>query len=1577
MKKLLPLVFTILILTGISGVQYNSVFAQTTNDLPEQIHAPDRLMVKFNPGVSESSQSAVLSSHSASVIDHLPLLDIKIISVPEPVLDAVKNALSKNNSVEYAEYDFAVPSTTIPNDTNYGNQWHLPKINAPGAYDITHGDVFPIVILDSGIDMDHSDLASQIIYPYNGLTLVAGPVDHVNNCGHGTPVAGSAAAITNNANGIAGVGWDTQIIPVKITNDNAAIDGTQCYGWSNGVLRGVEWAVSHGAKVVNLSYGFDGSSGQIQSAAQLLRDNDGWLVISAGNDYGQVSKTDDSRIIFVSSTTSSDNLSGFSSYGNYVDMSGPGSGIHTTINGNSYGGVSGTSFAAPITASVLNLIYSVDPTLTSSEAFDILKNSAVDLGAPGWDNQFGYGRVDAEAAVLAASGTQSLTPEVPPVNFKVAFLGDQGSNTNSEAVLQLIATENADMALHQGDFDYGDNPTFWNNQINAFLGPSFPYFASVGNHDVAQWSGYQQKLQERLALIPGAVCTGDLGVNSSCHYQGLFFILSGVGTLGSGHETYIQNELAADDSIWSICSWHKNQNAMQVGGKNDEVGWGAYEACRQGGAIIATAHEHSYERTKTLTSTTNQVIDPAWTDPNEVRVAEGSTFAFVSGLGGQSIRDQLRCTPTSYPYGCVDEWASIYTSSQGAQPGALFCEFNVNGQADKATCYFKNISGQTIDSFNITSFMGVDIPQEPPISYNQSVSIYENIPIDLTLSATDANGDSLTFSIVSGPTNGSLFGAAPNLTYSPNLGYTGSDSFTFKANDGTVDSNTATVSITVDAIPTSGTLNIRVNSSSDDAEQRITSGVMDITSTDIEIGDDPGHNENQLGGLRFQDIVIPRGATILSAYVEFETDDIDTAITSVIISAQDHDNAPTFTTASNNISDRTTTTALVSWSDIPAWNTVSEKHNTPDISSLVQEIIDRSGWNPGNSMAFIIDGTGSRTAESYDGESINAALLHLEYTTITPNNPPTANAGADQNVNEDTFVNLSGSGTDSDGTITTYAWTQTAGTTVILTGDDTTTPSFTAPSVGLAGETLIFSLIVTDNDGTDSTADTVDIIVADVPVPNTPPVADDQNVITAEDTLVNITLTGSDVESSITFNVETQPSSGSLSGVEPNLTYTPNGNYTGPDSFTFTANDGTVDSNIATVSITVTPVNDAPLAQDDSDTTNQNSAVIIDVLSNDSDIDGDSLSVTGTANLVGGTAVVNPGNSITYTPNSGFIGIGSFSYSISDGNGGFDTASVTVNVIALQEAHVGDLEASKTGKKNWNARITISVHSNIHTSLSGMTVSGDWSGGFTGPDSCVTDSIGECLVTHSTKNNGLTFTISGISGNGVNYDGSANHDSNFNSDGTSITINKDGSIPGPNLPPTANDDSATATQGQPVSINVLTNDTDPNGDALTIQSVTQGSQGIVTINSQTVTYTPGAASIGLDSFSYTISDGNGGIDSATVSVTINELPPVTKVHVGSLVSELSSKGPWNTGTVIIGVYDSGDILQSGVTVFGTWTGLFSGDDSCTTNESGTCSVSDRSRDSGTVTFTVNDMSGNGFEYDSEATQTSFISFTIP
>ncbi len=296
---------------------------------------------------------------------------------------------------------------------------------------------------------------------------------------------------------------------------------------------------------------------------------------------------------------------------------------------------------------------------------------------------------------------------VPPTNFTVAFIGDQGRGPDAEAVLQLIQNEGAHMVLHQGDFDYVNNPDRWDQMITDVLGADFPYFASVGNHDESRWygpDGYQSKLLARLSRVPGATCTGEYGVNSACTFNGLLFILSGVDVLGTNHDTFISDELATTEFLWRICSFHKTMQAMQVGGKGDSTGWAVYEECRRGGAMIATAHEHSYHRTKTLVSMQNQTIDPAWPQPDEVRIGAGSSFVFVSGLGGKSIRDQERCLPTAPPYGCNGEWASIYTSNQGANYGALFCSFNVNGQPDKAHCYFKDIDGYIPDQFHVTNF---------------------------------------------------------------------------------------------------------------------------------------------------------------------------------------------------------------------------------------------------------------------------------------------------------------------------------------------------------------------------------------------------------------------------------------------------------------------------------------------------------------------------------------------------------------------------------------------------------------------------------------------------------------------------------------------------------------------------------------------------------------------------------------------------------------------------------------------------------------------------------------------------------
>lgn len=305
----------------------------------------------------------------------------------------------------------------------------------------------------------------------------------------------------------------------------------------------------------------------------------------------------------------------------------------------------------------------------------------------------GVGQDTAAASQPKSQVSASLEP------LTVAFIGDQGLTEEARAVLQLIEAEGADLVLHQGDLDYEDDPIAWDAMITEILGPDFPVFVSVGNHDVERWygpNGYQDRLQARLSRIPDATCSGNLGVRSACTFRGLFFILSGVGTMPEvpdhpGHVAYLRRKLAQSDAVWKICSWHKNQELMQVGRKPDEVGWKPYAACREAGAIVATAHEHSYSRTHLMDSFETQRIAST---SNTLVVEEGRSFVFVSGLGGHSSREQRRDGPW---------WASVYARDQDADFGALFCEFHVDGEPNRAGCYFKDIDGNVPDRFELIS----------------------------------------------------------------------------------------------------------------------------------------------------------------------------------------------------------------------------------------------------------------------------------------------------------------------------------------------------------------------------------------------------------------------------------------------------------------------------------------------------------------------------------------------------------------------------------------------------------------------------------------------------------------------------------------------------------------------------------------------------------------------------------------------------------------------------------------------------------------------------------------------------------
>jgi hypothetical protein len=368
---------------------------------------------------------------------------------------------------------------------------------------------------------------------------------------------------------------------------------------------------------------------------------------------------------------------------------------------------------------------------------------------------------------IALPSTVWAQGDLPPVNFKIAFIGDQGLTSNARAVLNLIKNEGAEAVIHSGDFDYVNNPAGWDGQINSILGPDFPYFASVGNHDAARFygsGGYQEFLAARMNRL-GIPWDGDLGVRSSFHYNGFFILLTAPGTLGTGHDTYIRDQLASDDSIWRISSWHKNMRLMQVENKTDDTGWGVYEESRKGGAIVATGHDHSYARTHLLSSFQNQTVASTSntlilaSDNPGTPSDEGRSFAFVSGLGGNGIYSQTRSGAW---------WASIYTSSQGATYGALFGVFNYQGDPRLAHFYFKNINGTIVDDFYVQSTVGVGgggANQPPGVDAGPDLAV--TLPSVATLDGT-VTDDGLpsppaltdTWSQVSGP--GTVTFADPN-----------------------------------------------------------------------------------------------------------------------------------------------------------------------------------------------------------------------------------------------------------------------------------------------------------------------------------------------------------------------------------------------------------------------------------------------------------------------------------------------------------------------------------------------------------------------------------------------------------------------------------------------------------------------------------------------------------------------------------------------------------------------------------------------------------------------------------------------
>lgn len=344
------------------------------------------------------------------------------------------------------------------------------------------------------------------------------------------------------------------------------------------------------------------------------------------------------------------------------------------------------------------------------------KTSAASVGKTSAGGSASGASASSSHAASPSGGSQATTTAE---NLLVAFIGDQGDGSGADQVLRLIEREGAAATIHNGDFDYDDDPDAWDARIDAILGASYPYFAIVGNHDVAAWrgpSGYAAKIAARTARVPEMQCAGELGVKATCTFRGLYLVQSCVGTNelrescakdSSEQVSFLRSALGSNHSVWSVCNWHKNQRDMQVGTKPDEVGWLAYQECMKAGALIATGHEHSYARTRNLTNLGVRAAGHGAVGRHDaLTLAPGKTFVFVSGLGGHSVREF-----DAELHGADTWWSSYYTKdawlmngtpkSGGGTHGALFVRFHVDGDPRKAKAYFKDVNGRLVDSFTL------------------------------------------------------------------------------------------------------------------------------------------------------------------------------------------------------------------------------------------------------------------------------------------------------------------------------------------------------------------------------------------------------------------------------------------------------------------------------------------------------------------------------------------------------------------------------------------------------------------------------------------------------------------------------------------------------------------------------------------------------------------------------------------------------------------------------------------------------------------------------------------------------------
>jgi len=744
------------------------------------------------------------------------------------------------------------------------------------------------------------------------------------------------------------------------------------------------------------------------------------------------------------------------------------------------------------------------------------------------------------------------------------------------------------------------------------------------------------------------------------------------------------------------------------------------------------------------------------------------------------------------------------------------------------------VNDGTVDSAPATVSITVTAVNDAPAATAQSITTAEDTANAITLSGTDVDGDPLTYTVVTPPAHGALSGTAPNLAYTPAANYNGSDSFTFKVNDGTVDSSPATVSITVTDVNDAPVAIDQEVSTSENTPVEII-----LTGTDVEestlafsIQTAPAHGT--ITGSGESRVYTPAAGyegedsfTFVANDGDLDSEPATVSITVIRTNAPpvadprtlttDEDSALEVTLTGSDPDGDSITFELV---DNPSHGTLSGA--TPDLTYTPHE-----NYNGSDSFSFVVnDGV-------TDSEEVTVTIA------VVPVNDAPVVETQSVTIVEDTPKSITLSGTDIDGDPLTYS---------IVTQPLHGSLSGIAPNVTYTpaanyngSDSFTFKV----NDGTvDSNTATVTITITSV---NDAPIADDQDVSTAEDTAKAIVITGSDVDGNpLTYSIVTQPIHGTLSGSVPNVTYTPEENFNGIDSFTFKVNDGIIDSNIARVTVTVTAVNDTPVAVPQSKIVVEDTATGITLTG--TDVDGDELTfAVEDAPVYGSLSGTAP--NLTYTPGLNYNGPDSFTFKVFDGSSYSEAATVSLTVIAVNDAPVADAQS-----------VSLAEDNSVAIVLTGSDIEGS--------------SLSFTIQTQPTRGS--------LSGSGANQ--TYTPIANYNGDDSFTFVVNDGQT---NSVPATVSITVTAVNDAPIALaqtlsvdedetlNVVLTGSDVDGDGLTFTLVSGPSHGSLLGSIPNLLYTPVTNYHGSDAFTFTVSDGVLVSSTAVISITVrpvNDLP---------------------------------------------------------------------------------------------------------